>query len=710
MDDTRPQDIHFAWEDIMEFKSITASKRTRRSAQSLSISDFRHQPKDDMFDEDDEIEFPTYDDGGNHRRPLDLVSPMAPMSASPPEIPQPPEPELVEKAEDDVALLSEPSRHVDYLTHEWCEEDIWATWKYLRTTRKRVSNRERLENASWRLWMKQRYHLRTTAPESINWMKDRDVTWLYGPYQSGSSIDQVCLDNSAAGVMRRSGPYYEKVKSILKKPTLSQVLLRRSLSTTINATRLADVDMPSPSIFSPQRPIRSPHKSNTFGPGLSLPAFDRCSSPSTKSVRFHDEVEQFVAVVSPLGDELVEDNVFERSFEASEDEEERLFITENNALHTPTTEEVSRDFQSTLHLGSDSQFEDTDSGMESDTEAESGYDSEDSDKIADSGYFGNRMDTDTSTKADLARSVLAPAQEELVDRVMNEFWKLFNQEWDSNITSCTDGSSSSPTESSSSPNRSTSSSSKQPQRKRQRVVDDSESPEENQEKKRQPKKLPPNQDSDEITKFACPFRKNDARVYNIYNYRLDAHLTVASSEICEVQVGSPPAGITPAIERKLRSRKKSHPNQTDEERWKDIYRLLFPNIEVPSPYFDGVQEDVPSSPDTRELSNYEEYIRRELPRLVRSNIEEVVRRETQPLEAALIGSLVGIIQDCQDRVFRAYRETQGMETDDDNQPQTGYGESPMHWTSGNAGGNGLSYPAWQNVDNAEDEADWWMNI
>jgi hypothetical protein len=64
------------------------------------------------------------------------------------------------------------------------------------------------------------------------------------------------------------------------------------------------------------------------------------------------------------------------------------------------------------------------------------------------------------------------------------------------------------------------------------------------------------------------------------------------------------------------------------------------------------------SPDSRDLADYEAYIRAELPRLVRSNIEEVVRRDMQPLEASLIGSLVGIIRDCQDRVFRSYRETQ----------------------------------------------------
>jgi hypothetical protein len=63
------------------------------------------------------------------------------------------------------------------------------------------------------------------------------------------------------------------------------------------------------------------------------------------------------------------------------------------------------------------------------------------------------------------------------------------------------------------------------------------------------------------------------------------------------------------------------------------------------------------SPDSRDLANYENYIRRELPRLVRSGIEETLRRQMQPFEGSLISSLVEIIQICQDRVFRAYRET-----------------------------------------------------
>lgn len=72
---------------------------------------------------------------------------------------------------------------------------------------------------------------------------------------------------------------------------------------------------------------------------------------------------------------------------------------------------------------------------------------------------------------------------------------------------------------------------------------------------------------------------------------------------------------------------------------------------------------MPSSPDSRDLANYEDYMRRELPRLVRTNIQDAVRRDMQPLEAALISNLLGIIQDCQDRLFRGYRQMRGEGTD-----------------------------------------------
>lgn len=74
-----------------------------------------------------------------------------------------------ERLRDDQALEKEPTRHVDYLAHEWRLEDIWASWRYVVARRKVYSNSVRLENASWRTWAKAKDNLRTVTPESLNW-------------------------------------------------------------------------------------------------------------------------------------------------------------------------------------------------------------------------------------------------------------------------------------------------------------------------------------------------------------------------------------------------------------------------------------------------------------------------------------------------------------------------------------------------------------
>jgi hypothetical protein len=61
------------------------------------------------------------------------------------------------------------------------------------------------------------------------------------------------------------------------------------------------------------------------------------------------------------------------------------------------------------------------------------------------------------------------------------------------------------------------------------------------------------------------------------------------------------------------------------------------------------------SPDSRELADYEEYCRRELPRTFRAALEEIVHNESQPLEESIRNQLMNIIRDCQDRVFSRYR-------------------------------------------------------
>jgi hypothetical protein len=70
---------------------------------------------------------------------------------------------------DDTSIEDEPSRHVDYLSHDWKEEDIWSSWRYVTSRRNDYSNGVRLENASWRTWAKAKHNLKTISPESLNW-------------------------------------------------------------------------------------------------------------------------------------------------------------------------------------------------------------------------------------------------------------------------------------------------------------------------------------------------------------------------------------------------------------------------------------------------------------------------------------------------------------------------------------------------------------
>ena len=131
--------------------------------------------------EGEDILFPSYDDGRCYEEMLDaehLSSPEpsgfddATKSASDSalaEQAQPPYSDARSTAGDDTAIEHEPTRHVDYLSHSWREEDIWASWKHIVAKRKVYSNSARLENASWRTWAKCKYQLRTVSPETLNW-------------------------------------------------------------------------------------------------------------------------------------------------------------------------------------------------------------------------------------------------------------------------------------------------------------------------------------------------------------------------------------------------------------------------------------------------------------------------------------------------------------------------------------------------------------
>jgi len=136
---------------------------------------------DNQFEDDQEICFPSYNETPTLYTPVEFVPPASPAteeSFPSPDLPgetasfntdSPPGSPGLNTVADDTAVRDEPSRQVDYLSHDWKEEDIWLSWKHIVSKRRYYGERSRLENASWRTWAKSKYQLKTVSPETLNW-------------------------------------------------------------------------------------------------------------------------------------------------------------------------------------------------------------------------------------------------------------------------------------------------------------------------------------------------------------------------------------------------------------------------------------------------------------------------------------------------------------------------------------------------------------
>lgn len=254
---------------------------------------------------------------------LDSTSPAGQDSSERPETP-----ELVGHAEDDIAVTSRPSRQVDYLSHDWRGEDIWTSWRYIVNRRAEYTNSARLENASWRMWMKAKNNLKTITPESLNWyvlffsgikkliltinrFKDCDVTWLYGPLRPKSGhLYSTQTEPSNSGPSKTDSLVDLQKRPILKKRSMSETILQRSI---LPASRLrqataavrAQETWGIPQSKATQTvddyvalPLPSRHTSIASRSTVQSTDSSAMTSPYTerKRIHFNEQVEQFTAV------------------------------------------------------------------------------------------------------------------------------------------------------------------------------------------------------------------------------------------------------------------------------------------------------------------------------------------------------------------------------------------------------------------------------
>lgn len=149
-----------------------------------------------------------------------------------------------------------PAHCVDYLTHNWTDEDLASSWRVVSRHSNVSSNCSRLENASWRIWAKRRNNIPTLNPAELNWHKDNDTSWLYGPLLQPSKP----TFNSAP--VSKSSSFLGSVSSLGLKPALKK-------RTSFQQLRQSTAPLPRP------------------------------ESKRDIKLRFNSQVEQFVAVESP---------------------------------------------------------------------------------------------------------------------------------------------------------------------------------------------------------------------------------------------------------------------------------------------------------------------------------------------------------------------------------------------------------------------------
>lgn len=311
----------------------------------------------DDQDDEDQIVFPSYDDVGYYDQVEDLEPPPSPRTgdsytvsptsnSTSTNVSRPVSPDPVEHAEDDTAVRTQPSRHVDYLSHNWKEEDIWSSWKHIVSKRKAYNNSARLENASWRTWTKSKNKLKTVSPETLNWLKDCDVTWLYGPLQTGSEKSLHLPSTSPAGSSRisKSNSFLNK-KPILKKRSMSEIMLQRSLSSSsllkqaaaaVQAQQSGGLGRPilprGASDYTIPFSSRRLSRENTSM--LSSISSSGLASPGTgerKHIHFNEQVEQCIALEMKGDDEEEPDSYAIRDFGDSDSDDGGIMMKRSNS-------------------------------------------------------------------------------------------------------------------------------------------------------------------------------------------------------------------------------------------------------------------------------------------------------------------------------------------------------------------------------------------
>jgi len=198
----------------------------------------------------------------------------------------------------------QPIRTKDYLYHDWQLNELTQTYQYLKyfqqKSRKEVDHR--LNYALWRNWSRNLFDLKTISPEFIQWNKDCDITWLYGPYffnlQSTPSpnVYQHCYSTQDDLHSTR------RLKSALKRKSLASQFYHSALDSFSTSTIWLDKKDQSTSKLSETTLIDDEDKKIRFNIQVEQCVAvedDRCDTEEVPHYQLDDDDDPFIIPPPP---------------------------------------------------------------------------------------------------------------------------------------------------------------------------------------------------------------------------------------------------------------------------------------------------------------------------------------------------------------------------------------------------------------------------
>jgi len=182
------------------------------------------------------------------------------------------------------------------VTSSWTDQQLAQVWYIIRRHRKHLNHPRRLENASWRLWPCKHHALEQCPPEKLNWNKEIDLCFLYGPLMHSESVyGKTCsVPHSPTGL-----------KPALKRPGLSlERLHERSTSSLTMSSYFSNAYHEAGGSVGGSQARTSP--GSPVSPVWSRKSYTPPDSFAERRLRFSNEVEQYLSVDE--SDDTLENN------------------------------------------------------------------------------------------------------------------------------------------------------------------------------------------------------------------------------------------------------------------------------------------------------------------------------------------------------------------------------------------------------------------